>query len=171
MRTDEYSLRPCGSGDFGAMLTIINAAAQAYRGAIPEDCWNEPYMPGAELAAEMESGVRFWGYEQRGALRGVMGLQHVGDVALIRHAYVHPDFQQQGIGGRLLQHLRGTTTSPLLIGTWAAAGWAIAFYEKHGFAVAPPALTEQLLRRYWRISERQIATSVVLRERTAGGRE
>jgi N-acetylglutamate synthase-like GNAT family acetyltransferase len=119
-------------------------------------------MPRAELRHEITAGVHFWGYEDERGLAGVMGIQHVADVTLIRHAYVRSDRQQEGIGGRLLARLRGQTTQPLLIGTWADATWAIRFYEKHGFRQVTHEAKEQLLRRYWSIPERQVETSVVL---------
>jgi GNAT superfamily N-acetyltransferase len=144
------------------MLGIINAAAEAYRGAIPADCWHEPYMSAAELDAELSAGVEFWGYEQQGALVGVMGAQAVRDVDLIRHAYVRPASQGQGIGAALIGHLRGLSTRRMLVGTWAAATWAIRFYEHHSFRLLEPQATRKLLKAYWRISERQMETSVVL---------
>jgi N-acetylglutamate synthase-like GNAT family acetyltransferase len=142
------------------MGEIVNAAAVAYRGVIPEDRWHEPYMGTAELEGEIAAGVEFWGYEDDGALIGVMGIQPVKDVTLIRHAYVSPAAQGRGIGGALLAELDARGTGQMLVGTWAAASWAIGFYERHGFvAVDHPAT---LLRRYWSIPERQIQTSVVL---------
>jgi N-acetylglutamate synthase-like GNAT family acetyltransferase len=155
-------IRRCTEADLAAILAIVNDAAQAYRGVIPADRWHEPYMPGAELRRELEAGVVFWGCEQDGALVGVMGLQEVADVALIRHAYVATTARRQGVGGKLLEHLLGRTARPTLVGTWAAATWAVRFYEGHGFRVVPPAEKERLLRRYWRIPDRQIKTSVVL---------
>jgi GNAT superfamily N-acetyltransferase len=159
-------IRPCTPADFDAILAIINAAAIAYRGVIPADRWHEPYMAAAELRQEIERGVVFWGYEAAGELAGVMGVQPVQDVTLIRHAYTHPDQQRQGLGGALLATLQSqvaeNTSGPLLVGTWAAAAWAIRFYEKHGFRLVSTAEKERLLRRYWTIPERQVETSVVL---------
>jgi len=126
-------LRRCTDDDVPAMDAIINEAAQAYRGAIPADCWHEPYMKRAELLAEIAAGVEFWGWEDAGDLVGVMGLQRVRDATLIRHAYVRPSHQSRGVGGALLNQLAGQTAGPLLVGTWAAAQWAIRFYERHGF--------------------------------------
>jgi GNAT superfamily N-acetyltransferase len=146
------------------MFEIINDAAQAYKGVIPADCWHEPYMPKAELQQELEAGVVFWGFEVGGDLVGVMGIQHVQDVTLIRHAYVRTASRNQGLGGQLLAHLRTLTDRPILIGTWAAATWAIRFYEKHGFRLVTPAEKNRLLRKYWTISDRQIETSAVLAE-------
>jgi GNAT superfamily N-acetyltransferase len=142
------------------MGEIVNSAAVAYRGVIPEDRWHDPYMGPAELEAEIAAGVEFWGYEDNGELLGVMGIQPVQEVTLIRHAYVSPAAQGRGIGGALLAALDARGTGQMLVGTWAAASWAIRFYERHGFvAVDDPAT---LLRRYWSIPERQIETSVVL---------
>jgi N-acetylglutamate synthase-like GNAT family acetyltransferase len=155
-------IRRCTEADFAAIQAIVNDAAQAYRGRIPADRWHEPYMPEEELRHEIDAGVVFWGWEQDGKLAGVMGLQDVADVALIRHAYVATAARRKGIGGKLLEFLLERTSRPTLIGTWAAATWAIGFYEKHGFRVVSPAEKERLLRKYWRIPERQIETSVVL---------
>jgi GNAT superfamily N-acetyltransferase len=141
---------------------IVNDAAQAYKGIIPADRWKEPYMSKDELRRGMDEGVTFWGYEEAGELVGVMGIQHVQDVTLIRHAYVRTAQQNQGIGGKLLSHLRRQTTRPVLIGTWKDAVWAIRFYENHGFRVVSPGEKDRLLRKYWSIPERQIETSVVL---------
>lgn len=156
------NLRDCGSGDFPAILAIINAAAEAYRGVIPPDRWHEPYMSGDALRAELAAGVAFAGYEAGGGLRGVMGLQEVADVDLIRHAYVLPEYQRHGIGGALLRHFRRQSTRRILVGTWAAATWAIGFYQRHGFVLVTPAAKAALLRTYWTIPDRQIETSVVL---------
>jgi len=155
-------IRVCTERDFEAMYAIINDAAQAYKGIIPADRWHEPYMPREELRQQIEEGVAFWGYEEKGELLGVMGLQPVQDVALIRHAYVRTACRQRGIGGQLLSALRAQTAAPILIGTWAAAWWAIRFYQKHGFRQVTPAEKDYLLRRYWSIPERQVETSVVL---------
>lgn len=144
------------------MLAIVNAAAAAYRGVIPADRWHEPYMPEAELRQEIAAGVDFWGLETTDGLAGVMGVQPVRDVDLIRHAYVRPDQQRHGVGAQLIEHLRRHSTRPMLVGTWAAARWAIAFYERHGFVLASPERGAALLRTYWTLPERQIETSVVL---------
>jgi len=141
---------------------IINDAAQAYNGVIPPDCWKEPYMSKDELRYEMDAGVTFWGYEEDGRLVGVMGIQHVQDVTLIRHAYVRTGQQHRGIGGQLLSYLRTQTVYPVLVGTWADAIWAIRFYEKHGFRLVSSEEKDRLLRKYSSIRERQIETSVVL---------
>lgn len=155
-------MRPCDAGDRAAIVAIINLAAQRYRGVIPPDRWHEPYMPEAELDHEIASGVAFYGHEEDGHLVGVMGIQPIADVHLIRHAYVLPEAQGRGIGGRLLQHLAATFSTRILVGTWAAATWAIAFYQRHGFALVAGDQIPELLRRYWDIPERQIETSVVL---------
>ena len=144
------------------MLAIVNDAAHAYRGVIPVDRWHEPYMPADELAKEIAGGVVFWVAEQEGRLLGVMGIQDRGDVALVRHAYVAPSTQRAGVGTRLLRHVEGLVDKPILIGTWAAASWAIEFYRRNGFAVVPSGDKDRLLRTYWSIPARQIETSVVL---------
>ena len=156
------NIRLCRDSDREAILAIINAAASAYRGAIPADRWHEPYMAADELNDEMAAGVAFWGYEQDSALVGVMGLQSVRDVDLIRHAYVLPGSQRGGVGSALLAHLRLTSTRRMLVGTWAAAEWAIRFYTQHAFTVVSPARKDVLLRTYWNIPDRQIEASVVL---------
>ncbi len=155
-------IRKCDGNDFEIIYSIINGAAQAYKGVIPDDCWKEPYMSKDELQRENEEGVVFWGYEEDGELVGVMGLQHIRDVALIRHSYVHSSKQNQGIGGKLLFHLRRQTARPILVGTWADAVWAIRFYEKNGFQLVSPEEKDMLLKKYWSIPERQIESSVVL---------
>ncbi len=156
------TIRLCRSGEYGTMLAIINAAAEAYRGVIPSDCWHEPYMLLKELETEVAAGVTFFGYEANGQLIGVMGIQHVADVDLIRHAYVLPGNQHRRIGSALLAHLQNLSTRRMLVGTWTAAEWAIRFYQRHGFELVSPSQKTSLLRTYWTISERQIETSVVL---------
>ena len=158
-------IRHCEDSDFEALFVIINDAAQAYRSVIPADRWREPYMSRAELLCEIVSGVEFWGYEQDGELAGVMGIQDRGEVTLIRHAYVRTCCQRQGSGGLLLHHLESLTRKPLLVGTWASAAWAIAFYRRHGYELVSAEEKDRLLRRYWSIPERQVETSVVLRKR------
>jgi GNAT superfamily N-acetyltransferase len=155
-------IRTCSPEDADRILAIINAAADAYRGVIPADRWHEPYMSAAELDREIADGVRFMGHEQDEMLLGVMGIQPVRDVDLIRHAYVLPECQGRGIGGALLRNFRSESQRPMLIGTWAAADWAINFYQRHGFRLVSRERAAELLRSYWRIPERQIATSVVL---------
>jgi len=162
-------IRPCRPADLDTMYAIINDAARAYKGVIPSDCRHEPYMPRDELLEQIRQGVAFWGYEQDGALMGVMGLQDVRDVTLIRHAYVQTVNRSQGIGSRLLAFLRTRATHPILIGAWAAAEWAIRFYEKHGFTLVSTQEKDRLLPAYWRISRRQVETSVVLVESGESG--
>jgi GNAT superfamily N-acetyltransferase len=154
------TIRPCREDERAAIAAIINAAAEAYRGVIPADRWHEPYMPLRDVEREIAAGVSFWGYEAAGALVGVMGIQSMPDVDLIRHAYVDPDSQGRGVGGELLERL--STARQMLVGTWAAAEWAIRFYRRHGFEQVSPERKTLLLRRYWTIPERQIETSVVL---------
>jgi N-acetylglutamate synthase-like GNAT family acetyltransferase len=155
-------IRKCADGDVATIDNIINEAAQAYRGVISPDCWHEPYMSRPELMAEIAAGVEFWGWEEADTLVGVMGLQRVRDVTLIRHAYVRPRYQGRGIGGALLATLTAQTSGPLLVGTWAAATWAIAFYIRHGFQQVSVAEKDRLLKAYWRVSPHQQETSVVL---------
>lgn len=150
--------------EFDSMLNVVNDAAQAYKGVIPEDRWKEPYMPAEELRKEIESGVEFYGWMENGALVAVMGIQLVNDVTLIRHAYVLTNHQRRGIGENLLKHLMSLArTSEVLVGTWEAAYWAVRFYEKHGFRVVSREEKDRLLRKYWDIPERQVETSVVLK--------
>jgi GNAT superfamily N-acetyltransferase len=155
-------IRPCRDDERDAILAIVNAAAEAYRGVIPADRWQEPYMPREELDGEIAAGVEFWGYEADGELVAVMGIQPVRDVELIRHAYVVPERQGHGIGSALMERLMQGRERPVLVGTWAAAEWAIRFYRRHGFEPVGPERTAELLRAYWTIPERQIETSVVL---------
>ena len=155
-------IRRCDNDDFDAIYSIINDAAEAYRGIIPLDRWKVPYMPIEELRHEINNNVIFWGYEESGELIGVMGIQDVKDVTLIRHAYVRTNRQNQGIGKRLLSELLSQTNRPVLIGTWADAAWAIGFYQKHGFGMVSQDEKNRLLKKYWSIPERQIETSVVL---------
>jgi len=155
----------CNDKDFEIIYSIINDAAEKYKGVIPDDCWKVPYMSKDELKHEIDEGVVFWGYEEDGKLIGVMGIQHVQDVALIRHAYVRPEKQNQGIGQELLFELCRQTNRPILIGTWANSVWAIRFYEKRGFKMVPQKDKDRLLEKYWSISARQIETSVVLADK------
>ncbi len=155
-------IRQCTKDDFNLMFSIINDAARVYRGIIPDDRWKEPYMPAEELRHEIEDGVVFWGFEEGGQLLGIMGIQDKGDVTLIRHAYVRSRVQKNGIGTKLLRHLETMTDKPLLIGTWASAGWAISFYAKNGFDLVTEEEKNRLLGKYWSIPERQVETSVVL---------
>ena len=157
-------IRRCTDADVPAIHAIINEAAEAYRGVIPADCWHEPYMSREALAAEIAAGVEFAVWDRDGDVLGVMGLQVVRDVTLIRHAYVRRAYQGEGIGGALLDALRAQSNSRLLVGTWADARWAIRFYERHGFRLVPDEEKDRLLDTYWNISARQRDTSVVLAE-------
>ena len=156
------TIRACTAADLPQMFSIINDAAQAYKGIIPADRWHEPYMPMDELKAQITDGIVFSGYEASGQLLGVMGIQDKGEVTLIRHAYVRTTVRRQGIGEKLLRHLETTTPKPVMIGTWRAATWAIRFYEKNGYRLLPKEEAEPLMRKYWGIPERQVETSVVL---------
>jgi GNAT superfamily N-acetyltransferase len=158
-------IRRCIESDFEVMYAIINDAAQAYRGVIPPDRWHEPYMGREELRSEIGNGIHFWGFEEEGKLTGIMGIQDVGDVTLIRHAYVATSERRKGIGSKLLSYLVTKTDKPLLIGTWADASWAISFYEKHGFRLVSPDEKDRLLKKYWKIPARQVETSVVMTDR------
>lgn len=155
-------LRAARGPDRGEILGVINAAAAAYRGVIPADRWHEPYMPAEELDAEIAAGVGFWVAEAEPRVAGVMGLQDKDEVALVRHAYVHPGFQRRGVGQALLSHVLGLTRKPVLVGTWAAATWAIDFYRGNGFRLLAPEEKDELLRRFWAIPARQAEASVVL---------
>ena len=155
-------IRQCIRNDFEEIFAIINDAAMAYKGVIPADRWHEPYMSREHLRREIDAGVAFWGYEEQGVLIGLMGIQEVQDVTLIRHAYVRTARRDGGIGGKLLSHLKTLIGRPALVGTWADAVWAIRFYEKHGFTLVTKEEKERLLRKYWSIPGRQTETSVVL---------
>ncbi len=155
-------IRKCEDRDFDSIYSIINDASRVYKGVIPADRWHDPYMAGDELRHEINHGVVFWGYEVDNGLVGVMGIQHVEDVTLIRHAYVRTANRRKGIGERLLSFLLEQTEMPVLIGTWADADWAVSFYQKHGFRLVSPEEKDMLLKKYWSIPERQVETSVVL---------
>jgi N-acetylglutamate synthase-like GNAT family acetyltransferase len=159
-------IRKCTETDFESIFEIINNAAQAYKGVIPNDRWHEPYMSRQYLRHEIDAGVKFWGYEEGGQLIGVIGIQDVLDVTLIRHAYVRTAEQKKGTGGKLITYLKTLITKSALVGTWAAAAWAVRFYERHGFELVTWEEKERLLRKYWSIPERQIETSVVLADVT-----
>ncbi|HOO71660.1 MAG TPA: GNAT family N-acetyltransferase [Spirochaetota bacterium] len=155
-------IRQCGQFDFDSIYEVINDSALAYRGVIPEDRWHDPYMPEEELKKQIDEGVTFWCYEQKKRIIGVMGIQDRGDVTLIRHAYVRTESRSAGIGSALLKHLLALSSKPVLIGTWAAASWAVSFYRKHGFTMVSEAEKDFLLKKYWTIPERQVETSMVL---------
>ncbi len=155
--------------DFNATLRVINDAAQAYKGVIPDDRWKEPYMSAEELKEEIEAGVRFFGWVEGDHLLGVAGIQPVEDTTLIRHTYVATKYQRKGIGSSLVEHITGLAETPeILVGTWADATWAIRFYEKHGFKLVSAREKDRLLRTYWNISDRQVETSVVLARARCG---
>lgn len=156
------TIRPCRQLDLATIHAIINDAAEAYRGVIPADCWKVPYMSLEELRHAIAAGVMFWGCEKGTELAGVIGIQDIMDVTLIRHAYVRTAQQNRGIGGKVLAELMEHSTRPMLVGTWAAAEWAVRFYQRHGFRLVSPAEKDRLLRTYWSIPDPQIETSVVL---------
>lgn len=159
-------IRKLSSTDFQTLYAIINDASVAYKGKIPSDCYKEPYMPQQELREEIASGVQFYGITQNGELAAVMGIQPVGDVTLIRHAYTLTRFQRRGLGEKLLNYLLSLAeTERVLVGTWQAAPWAISFYQKHGFVLLSREETNKLLHKYWNIPERQVETSVVLEQK------
>jgi N-acetylglutamate synthase-like GNAT family acetyltransferase len=155
-------IRKCDDSDIEAIFEIINDAAAAYKGVIPDDRWHEPYMPVEEIRQAIKDGVVFWGVEQDGRLAGVMGIQEKGEVSLIRHAYVLSRCRRQGIGEKLLRYLESLTEKPILVGTWKTASWAVSFYQKNGYHLVSDEEKDRLLRKYWSIPERQIETSVVL---------
>ncbi len=167
------TIAPCDTTDLPAIGEIINESAAAYRGVIPADRWHDPYMSMAELQSEIRKGVRFHGCRIDGVLVGVMGIQEVKDVTLIRHAYVRTARRRDGVGRELLASLQRISRRPILIGTWKAATWAVRFYEKNGFTLVSDAEKNRLLRIYWTVPDRQIEESVVLadsrgREKSAG---
>ncbi|MGD6852969.1 MAG: GNAT family N-acetyltransferase [Candidatus Bathyarchaeia archaeon] len=159
-------IRQLSETDFQTIYAIVNDAAVAYKGKIPADCWREPYMPKEELRQEINSGVQFYGYIQNGKVVVVMGIQRVGDITLVRHAYTLTSCQRQGLGEKLLKHLLSLVETDLvLVGTWEAASWAIRFYQKNGFKLLCRKETNKQLKTYWNIPERQIETSVVLKQK------
>jgi GNAT superfamily N-acetyltransferase len=162
MNTRELIIEPCEPTDLPVVCEIINDSAQAYKGVIPPDRWHEPYMPKSELESEIAKGVRFFDCRVDGRIVGVMGIQDVKDVTLIRHAYVRTECRGQGIGRALLEQLSQFTRRPVLIGAWKAATWAIRFYEQNGFRLVCEEEKNRLLRTYWTIPDRQIEESVVL---------
>jgi GNAT superfamily N-acetyltransferase len=155
-------IRPCAPAETDEILAVVNDGATAYRGVIAADRWNDPYMSADDLRQEIDDGVRFWGFFEGERLLAVMGLQEVGDVALIRHAYTRTANQGAGLGGALLEHLKNRADRPLLLGTWKAATWAVKFYQGRGFQLVPEDRKADLLRRYWKVPERQIEESVVM---------
>ena len=162
VNSDHSLIRKSTISDLNDIYEIINDAAIAYKGIIPEDRWHEPYMPMSELQEQINDGVQFWCYWENNEIVGVMGIQDKTEVTLIRHAYVKTSARGKGIGSKLLLHLSVLTEKPILIGTWADATWAINFYQKHGYRLVSFSEKERLLRKYWNIPLRQIQTSVVL---------
>jgi GNAT superfamily N-acetyltransferase len=152
----------CGPEDFNAIYEIINDAAIAYKGVIPNDMWHDPYMTTDQLSVQIDQGVDFWSYNEQNKILGVMGIQLKGEVTLIRHAYVRSGERNKGIGSQLLENLCDISTTPILIGTWADAKWAVRFYQNHGFRLLANEEKDHVLRKYWTIPARQIETSVVL---------
>ncbi len=152
----------CVETELTMVNDIINESAQAYKGIIPADRWHEPYMSIDEMNAEIASGVCFYGHSSNGSLTGVMGIQNVKDVTLIRHAYVLTKFQGQGIGRRMLEYMRNLTTQPILIGAWRSAAWAVQFYQRNGFHLVDEDEKIRSLKIYWTVPERQIQESIVL---------
>ena len=155
-------IRLCGRRDIDTIYEIINDSARAYEGHIPDDCYHQPYMPRDELLSEIADGVVFYGYEEDGSLVAVMGTQDRGSVILIRHAYTRTERRGEGIGSKLLEHLLGITTTPVMIGTWRGATWAVMFYQKHGFKLVSEEDKDRLLQEFWSIPQKQVETSVVL---------
>ena len=149
--------------DTSKILHIINDASLKYKGIIPDNCWHEPYMTEKELANEFSVGVRMFGYHHNSKLIGVIGIQKVKDVILIRHAYTLTSHQGKGTGSALLKYLlKKNHNSRLLVGTWRDATWAIKFYKKFGFILHKKDQSALLLKKYWKIPSKQIKNSVVL---------
>ena len=148
--------------DIEEIYEVINDAAMAYKGKIPDDRWHEPYMTKKELREQLEDGVIFFCYIENKKILGVMGIQHKNEVDLIRHAYVRTDQRKKGIGSILLKEIIQKTKKPVLIGTWRDADWALNFYKKNGFELVSEEEKNKLLKKYWKIPERQVETSVVL---------
>ncbi len=149
--------------DSSKILHIINDAAKKYKGIIPDDCWHEPYMSEQELIDEFNDEVRMYGYHDNNKLIGVIGIQEVQDIILIRHAYTLTSYQNKGTGSAMLEYLlKKSQNSRLLVGTWKNATWAIRFYEKFGFVVHAKEQSTLLLKKYWKIQSKQIKNSVVL---------
>ena len=149
--------------DSSKILYVINDAAVRYKGIIPDNCWHEPYMSEQELVDEFTDGVRMFGYNRNNKLIGVIGIQEIKDVILIRHAYTLTSYQGKGIGSALLKYLlKRNQNSRLLVGTWQSARWAIRFYEKFDFILHAKKQATRLLKKYWKIPLKQIKNSVVL---------
>ena len=149
--------------DIFKILHVINDASLRYKGAIPDNCWREPYMSAQELIDEFNNEVRMFGYHKNDKLVGVIGVQEVKDVTLIRHAYTLSSYQSKGVGSALLEYLlKKNQNTRLLVGTWRNATWAIRFYEKFGFILHAKEQSTLLLKKYWKIASKQIENSVVL---------
>lgn len=157
-------IRRCDEKDFDTILDVINDSAQCYRGVIDPDCWNDPYMSADYLRHEIDNGVRFWSFERDEVIIGVMGVQDVMDVTLVRHVYVKSASRNSGAGSALLERIREMTDKPILMGAYKAAVWALDFYEKHGFKLIDGEEKNRLLKKYWSLPDTQIETSVVMAE-------
>ena len=155
----------CTESDVSHILYVINDAAIKYKGKIPNDCWHEPYMSKQELIDEFKNGVHMFGYRNNEKLIGVMGIQKIKNITLIRHAYTLTQYQEIGVGKSLLKYLlQKNSTGCFLVGTWQNATWAIKFYEKFNFVLQTKKQTADLLDKYWNISKKQIENSVVLKK-------
>ena len=149
--------------DISKILHVINDASIIYKGIIPDNCWHEPYMSEQELIDEFGYGVLIFGYHYNNKLIGVIGIQDLKDVVLIRHAYTLTSYQCKGTGSALLEYLlKKNQNSRLLVGTWRNATWATRFYEKFGFILHAKDQSTLLLKKYWKIPSNQIKNSVVL---------
>ena len=156
-------IREYKKSDSSKILYVINDAAIRYKGIIPDNCWHEPYMSEQKLVNEFNAGVCMYGYHHNNKLIGVIGIQEVKDVILIRHAYTLTSYQRKGIGSALLEYLlKKNPNSRLLVGTWRNAAWAIRFYQQFGFILHTKEQTTLLLKKYWKITSKQIENSVVL---------
>ena len=156
-------IREYKQSDTSKILNIINDASLKYKGVIPNDCWKEPYMSELELLDEFSDGVCMYGYHQNNKLIGVIGVQEVKDVILIRHAYTLCSYQNIGAGSALIEYLlKKNQDSRLLVGTSKNSTWAIQFYQKFCFIPHAKEETTLLLKKYWKIPAKQIENSVVL---------
>jgi GNAT superfamily N-acetyltransferase len=146
--------------DRDEVLAVINAAAERYRGVIPAESDTDPYMSAAELESAL-AAMQFYG-AVRDRLVGVIGTQERADVSLVRHLYVRPPAQGEGIGTALLERaLERADAETVLVGTWKAAEWAVEFYRANGFELL--GTDRDLLATYWDVPEHQRDHSVVLR--------
>ncbi len=159
-------IRKLDNTEFQTIFDIVNDAAEVYRGKIPSDCWREPYMSKEEIAKEIRTGIQFYCYTEKNVIVAVMGIQLIGGITLIRHAYTLASYQRKGIGEKLLKHLINIAqTQRILVGTWETSTWAINFYQKHHFLMLSREETKGLLKKYWDIPELQVETSVVLEQK------